>query len=205
MAEPWIDLLDDVEFLAALRQRLGLPDAPIVAALADLTDAQRRSERQLLELAEAMTRAEEQIANLAERQGDVRREVGGLSEDVGLMLEESVLAHGAAYLRATHAIAVGALEPGWLPGPDGSEEQIDAIGEGQGPAGDIVVIIEVKGRVRQREVQRFRRKVERVTPRLGRPVLALLVGHALHPDARAPAREAGIALASVRQVRETAS
>ena len=176
-------------------------------ALAELAEAQRRTEQRLdrleqvvQELAEAQKRMMEAIVSLTQRMDAAEKQLGQLSERFGLDLEvdaEEVLRavvqeKGYSLLQEPMAIDV-----------DG---EMDVVAPIETPSGErFWMIIEVKGRLRRKEVGKFLQRLQQpqVVQQLeasgvGKPYLPYVFGLRVYFGVDDMARETGIGILTFR-------
>ena len=176
-------------------------------ALAELAEAQRRTEQRLdrleqvvQELAEAQKRMMEAIVSLTQRMDAAEKQLGQLSERFGLDLEvdaEEVLRavvqeKGYSLLQEPMAIDV-----------DG---EMDVVAPIETPSGErFWMIIEVKGRLRRKEVGKFLQRLQQpqVVQQLeasgvGKPYLPYVFGLRVYFGVDDMARETGVGILTFR-------
>jgi hypothetical protein len=193
-----------------------------------LVEAQTRTDQTLKGLAEAHARTEATLDRFMERTENfmertdraqtrteetlerflaltdknfeaVRRLLGALSDTAGLDVEDLVSADLPDWLKRHHQI-VATVQCPWLLSELGDEE-LDGFGDGQGPEGKVKILAEAKSRVRTRQVDAFWAKAQRVRAVVKEPVVAVLIGRAVYPDAKERAAELGLTLVSTSALR----
>ena len=166
----------------------------------ELAEAQKRTEQQVQELAEAQKRMMEAIVSLTQRMDAAEKQLGQLSERFGLDLEvdaEEVLRavvqeKGYSLLQEPMAIDV-----------DG---EMDVVAPIETPSGErFWMIIEVKGRLRRKEVGKFLQRLQQpqVVQQLeasgvGKPYLPYVFGLRVYFGVDDMARETGIGILTFR-------
>ena len=173
------------------------------ATVQKLAEAQARTERRLEELAEAQARTEEQVrtltremALLAEDQRMLRRTVAGLSDTVGYTLENQAMKSLPELLRRDYGLEVeGRLVRRYVRYPDGKHDEVNIYGWARRDGKRVLVVGEAKTRPSKREVERFRKLVDRVKEAEGADeVLPIIAVHTVVPELEEYIREKGIAL-----------
>jgi len=166
----------------------------------ELAEAQKRTEQRVEELAEAQKHMMEAIASLTRRMDATEKQLGQLSERFGLDLEvdaEEVLRavaqeKGYSLLQEPMAIDV-----------DG---EMDVVAPIETPSGErFWVIIEVKGRLRRKEVERFLQRLQQpqVIQQLEasgveKPYLPYVFGLRVYFGVDEMARETGVGILTFR-------
>jgi ABC-type transporter Mla subunit MlaD len=166
----------------------------------ELAEAQKRTEQRVEELAEAQKRMMEAIVSLTQRMDAAEKQLGQLSERFGLDLEvdaEEVLRavvqeKGYSLLQEPMAIDV-----------DG---EMDVVAPIETPSGErFWMIIEVKGRLRRKEVGKFLQRLQQpqVVQQLeasgvGKPYLPYVFGLRVYFGVDDMARETGIGILTFR-------
>lgn len=135
------------------------------------------------ELAEAQRRTERAVGLLAQQ-------VGRLSDVVGFTLEELARELAPAYLAERYGIRVSWLERQFFV-LDGEEVEIDFYGEGTRDGERIVVISEARSRIYGRDVESLARKAMDLAPQLASTQVPALFGYVIHPSAREVAARTG--------------
>ncbi|MGC8947299.1 MAG: hypothetical protein ACP5N6_14215, partial [Anaerolineae bacterium] len=168
--------------------------------LEQLAEAQRRTEERLEQLAEAQRRTEEALAELTRRVDQMSLQLGQLSNRLGLDLEvdaEEVLLslleeRGIRPLREPFAIEV-----------DG---EMDVVVPVELPTGERPwIIVEVKGRLRRRELGDFLQRLQRPwfqerlrKEGIEKPYMPYAFGLRVYADVDQMATEAGVGILSFR-------
>ncbi len=166
------------------------------ATVQALAEAQRRTEERLDQLAEAQRHTEQVVAQLTQQMRDMSKQVGQLANRLGLDLEvdaeevlRDVLARkGFRLLREPFAVIV-----------DGEADVVVAVKSPEGTC--FWVLVEVKGRVRRREVGEWLQRLEEASFQerleqegVGKPYLPYIFGLRLYGGVEEMARESGVGL-----------
>jgi len=157
----------------------------------ELAEAQRRTEERVNELAEAQRRTEEELRKLAADQREVRRRLEGLSDTVGYTLENRAYQTLPYLLRAEGVEVEGYLERRYVQ-VRGRERQVNIFGYGRRGGQRVLILGEAKTRPSRKEVDRFARLIERMETQEGLPVVAVFVAHDFAPPVEAYVRQRGI-------------
>jgi hypothetical protein len=193
-----------------LRQTVTKSDfAELKSVVADLAQAQQRTEQRVEELAQAQQRTEQRLQALAEAQRRTEKEVrtlargleqtremvGGLSDAVGYGLEDRAMARLPRLLEEEQGVQVeGRLIRRFVEYPDGGMDEVNILGEGRRGESDISIVGEAKARLGKRDVDRFLKLVGRLEAAgLLRPErLLLVVTYSLRPEIERYARTQGL-------------
>ena len=179
-------------------------------SVAELVEAQKRTEKAIRRLTERMEKAEERldklekiVQELAEAQkkteeeirkltlglSRTRRELGGLARSVAYALENEAYRHLPAFLKEYHNLEV--LDRFVRTYLDDKEINIFARARRNGEevllVGETALKLESAGKLKQ-----LQRKIKLVEKHWGRPVIPLLVTHFAHPKVLEKAKKAGI-------------
>ena len=179
-------------------------------SVAELVEAQKRTEKAIRRLTERMEKAEERldklekiVQELAEAQkkteeeirkltlglSRTRRELGGLARSVAYALENEAYRHLPAFLKEYHNLEV--LDRFVRTYLDDEEINIFARARRNGEevllVGETALKLESAGKLKQ-----LQRKIKLVEKHWGRPVIPLLVTHFAHPKVLEKAKKAGI-------------
>ncbi|MCS7157958.1 MAG: hypothetical protein N0A16_09550 [Blastocatellia bacterium] len=202
---------EQVHALAEAQRRTEERVSTLEEQVRALAEAQRRTEEQIRALAEAQQRAEEQIRALAEAQRHADERIKLLTDrmaDVqGRVLEWRYREHAHAYfddlLRRIHVLSTQELanlldEPmarGALSRAERKEILMsDIVLRGRRWADDAeaFLIAEISVGIGEDDVERATRRAELLRRALERPVIAVVAGRGITPQASALARERGV-------------
>lgn len=189
--------------------------AELKSVVQELTGAQARTEASVKELAEAQARTEERVGGLerameklAEAQTrtevqlrGLRQEVGALSANIGYGLEDIARTVLPGYLRWKFGLKVERLTRQAFR-VDKRQVDIDLYGEGSWDGRKATLLGEVKARIYQRDVARFRRKVEAVRPLVDGELFPLMFGYYIGLSAEEEAGDEIYLVASYQPVTE---
>ncbi len=144
--------------------------------MAELAEAQRKTEERLNELAEAQRKTEERLNELAEAQrkteeglnkliGVVRRIekiVGGHSHTIGHTLEDKAILKLPKILKERYGFEVeGKLKRGFLENDKGEEEEMNLYGYAKKDGERYFIIGEGKSRFSKEDLKDFENKLKR--------------------------------------------
>ncbi len=139
----------------------------------------------------AIAQLSEAIERLATAVGDLRMQVGRLSEVVGFSLEDIAKALVPYWLKEVHGVTLeGDLRREFLTLED-REVEIDLYSRGLKQGRIVDVVGETKSRIYGGDVLKFHREVVEPLRKLGREVVAFMVGFVVHPSAKREAEERG--------------
>ena len=187
-AEVLVGVLDNV--VRQVRQGVTREDfRELKQIVAELAEAQRRTEDQVKELAEAQTRTEQALGRLSQQVGGLSETVGGDIEDIAYIVLHDVLQREFGW-------EVGVLERSWQTWDDEPEE-VNVFGIATDPANlprTIWIVGEAKHNLTAREVERFVRQVERAQQHLVGDVFPVCFCYRVRPEVQQQVRDAGIRL-----------
>jgi hypothetical protein len=165
--------------------------------LAELAQAEQRTEARLEQLAQAQQRTEVEIRALARGLKETRQMVAGLSDAVGYGLEDRAIERLPALLLSEHGIRVERrLVRRFVEYPDGRTDEVNLFGRGRRNGTELTVVGEAKARPGKADVDRFLKLVGRLEQHgfiEGRPFL-VLVGYSIHPGVERYARSRDLAV-----------
>ena len=132
--------------------------------LEELAVAQRRTEQRLEELAEAQRRTEEEIGTLTKNVKRIHKDFGGLSHTVGFTLEDSSYKALPQLLEADFGIKIkDRLLRRFIEYPGGEIEEVNIFGRGLREGKEITILGEAKAQLSNKDIDRFLKKVERLS------------------------------------------
>jgi hypothetical protein len=171
--------------------------------VADLAEAQRRTEERVgsLELAverlaEAQCQTSVAVSELTAGIDHLRKQVGGLSETVGGDIEDIAYIVLHDVLKREFGWQVGVLEREWQTW-DGEPEEVNVFGQATDPVrpGEVIWIVgEAKHNLTQKEVDRFAQQVERGRRHLVGEIFPVCFCYRARPEVQQQVRDAGIRL-----------
>ena len=130
----------------------------------DLAVAQRRTEQRLEELAEAQRRTEEEIGTLTKNVKRIHKDFGGLSHTVGFTLEDSSYKALPQLLEADFGIKIkDRFLRRFIEYPGGEIEEVNIFGRGLREGKEITILGEAKAQLSNKDIDRFLKKVERLS------------------------------------------
>ncbi|MFN4280640.1 hypothetical protein [Thermosynechococcus sp.] len=170
--------------------------------VAELAQAQKRTEERIEELAQAQKRTEERVDQLAAAQErteravrQLARQVGGLSEALGGSLEDLALEVVPEILEYRWDMQIEFCDRDILPLRNG-EYEFDLVIRGQVEGQPVLVIGEVKSNITESEVERFLNLVAQVeAPEEVRP---LFFGYRVERAAKALIQQRGAVMVTTR-------
>ena len=158
------------------------------AVVRELAEAQKRTEQRLdslalrvEELAEAQKKTEEILQGVIKEQKSMRKEIGGLSATIGYTLENRAISRLPEILESDHGIHIELMDRRFIEYPDGKEEEVNIYGEGKINGERVYVIGESKSQLGRKDVDKFKRRVERLGKNLGARIIPVLITHMVRP------------------------
>jgi len=159
--------------------------------VSELAEAQRRTEERVNELTEAQKRTEEEIKKLTGALRETKQRVEAISNTVGYTLEDRAIRSLPELLRA-HGIEVeGRLTRKHII-LRGKERQLNIYGHGRRDGKPVVIVGEAKVRPSRKEVDRFMRLVRQIEEHEGKEAVMVFVAYDFSLAMEAYLREQGI-------------
>ena len=194
--EEFAELKAIVADLAEAQKRTEARLDELTETVDQLAEAQKRTEARVEELAEAQKRTEEEVRQLAKGLKETRQMVGGLSDTVGYVLEDRAIHSLPALLPRLAGVTVeGELERTFIQHDDGRTSELNIFGHGTDAEGRPVTILgEAKARLSTRHVDALVKLARRLRDQgvvTGEPLL-LLVSYSITPRAAEHARAKGV-------------
>ena len=159
--------------------------------VAELAEAQRRTEERVNELAEAQKQTEEALRQLAADHRVTRERLEGISNAVGYTLEDRALRSLPERLRQEGVEVQGRLVRKYLH-VRGKERQVNIYGLGKRDGQEVLIMGEAKVRPSRKEVDRFLRLARRLAEEQGREAFLIFVAYDFPPSMEAYLREKGV-------------
>jgi len=168
-------LAERVESLAIAQQRTE-------ERLNSLAIAQQRTEERLNSLAIAQERTEKEIRTLTITVKRIQKELGGLSHSVGFDLENQAYKALPNILKERFGIEIkDRLLRKYIEYPDGREEEINIYGEAQKNGKKIFIIGESKTHLSRKDIEKFKKRIERLKKVIGEEIFPIFVVHTSSP------------------------
>ena len=191
---------EDVDRLEEALERLAIAQARTEERVDQLAQAQQRTEERMEELAEAQRRTEERLEQLADTVAElvtktdrIQVELGGISHAIGYTLEDRAFEALPKLLLDRHGIQVeGRLLRRFVELEDGSEEEVNILGEGAVNGRRLRIVGESKAQLSRRDVNRFMRKVEKLEEALPGERFLVLVTYMTRPEVVEHAESKGV-------------
>ncbi|MCK4488056.1 MAG: hypothetical protein KAU38_15025 [Desulfobacterales bacterium] len=166
------------------------------SVVGELAEAQKRTEIKVEELAEAQRASEARLGRLevvvgelaeAQKRTEVTlqgltKEVGALSRNFGFGLEDIGHVVLPGYLKRHYKIDMGEFERKFFE-VNGKLVEINLFAEGRIKKEKVTILGEVKSRIYEREIKKFKRDLSRVLPLIEGRVFKLMFGYLIHPSA----------------------
>ncbi|MGQ9847798.1 MAG: hypothetical protein ACUVQP_09930, partial [Bacteroidales bacterium] len=153
-----------------------------------------RLERAVAELAEAQKRTEKEVKSLAKALGDTRKMVGGLSDAVGYGLEDRAIKNLPALLKERFNIDVeGRLVRRFIT-YNGKSEEINIYGKGKKNGEELILLGEAKARLSKKHVDELLEMTARLQKYgvLSSRLFLLLITYSTKPDVEEYAKAKGV-------------
>ena len=162
----------------------------------ELAEAQKRTEVKVEELAGAQKRTEVRVGRLetaveklavAQKKTEIAlrglaTEVGALSRNFGFGLEDIAHVVLPGYLKRHYRIDMGEFERKFFE-VNGKLVEVNLFGEGRIKKEKVTILGEVKSRIYEREIKKFKRDLSKVVPLIEGKVFKLMFGYLVHPSA----------------------
>lgn len=148
------------------------------------------------QLAVRMDQLAEQVGVLSRRLDDTNRQLGGLSATVGYTLEDIAYRGLPPLLQRDHGLVLAEpLRRDWLTDAEGRDVEVNILGRGTREGETVWVIGEGKAQLSRNDVDRFlKRRVEPLTPVLGKVLPVLVTYMVTSRDVTQYAQAQGVAL-----------
>ncbi|SHE53518.1 hypothetical protein SAMN02745206_00422 [Desulfacinum infernum DSM 9756] len=159
------------------------------ARVEELAEAQKRTEAKVGELAEAQAKTEKVVQGLVRDMRSVKKQLGGLSDTVGYGLEDRAIQSLPRILKERLSLEIQVMDRRFLEYPDGGLDEINIYGEGTLDGKAVCIIGESKAQLGKKDVERFRKLLERTHKHLARPLIPLLVVYSVRPEVQQYATE----------------
>ena len=169
------DLKSVVGELAEAQKRTEMKVGELAEAQRDLAQAQKKTEATVQELALAQKRTEITLQGLT-------KEVGALSRNFGFGLEDIGHVVLPGYLKRHYRIDMGEFERKFFE-VNGKLVEINLFAEGRIKKEKVTILGEVKSRIYEREMKKFKRDLSKVLPLIEGRVFKLMFGYLIHPSA----------------------
>jgi len=129
----------------------------------ELAQAQKRTEERVEELAQAQKRTEEAVYHLSRRLDDTNRQLGGLAMTVGYTLENSAYVYLPALLKADYGVSCEEpLYRDYLTDNKGADVEVNILGRAKKDGQDLLIVGESKAQLSKKDVQAFIKRVARI-------------------------------------------
>jgi len=164
--------------------------------VAELAEAQKRTEARIEELAEAQKRTEEEVRKLAKGLRETRQMVGGLSDSVGYGLEDKAIAALPIVLKKRFAMEPEGSFVRKFIQIDGKEVEINMFGTASQDGEKWFVVGEGKAKLSKKDVDKFLKLLDRlrISGVVGTSVLPIMVTYSTRPATQRYAEEKGLNL-----------
>ena len=155
----------------------------------ELAEAQKRTEARVEELAEAQKKTEEILQGVLKEQKNMKKEIGGLSATVGYTLENRAISRLPKILEKDFGIRIDLMDRRFIEYPDGQEEEINIYGEGRSNGDLIYIIGESRSRLGKKDVDKFFKRLGRLSTFFRGKIIPVLVTHLVRPKVERYAME----------------
>ncbi len=161
--------------------------------VAELAEAQKRTEQRVEELAEAQKRTEHEVRILVSELKDTKKMVGGLSDTVGYTLENSAYKALPGLVKRDFGIKIeGRLIRKYIEYSDGRHDEVNIFGKAKKDGKDVWVIGESKVRMSKKEINDFLKMVKRLDSVITGEKILIGVTHTIVPEVERYAQSKGI-------------
>ena len=162
--------------------------------VAELAEAQKRTEQRLNELAEAQKRTEEELRKLTGEHRKTKEQLGGLSHTVGYILEDRAYEALPLLLKQDFGVEVEELKREFIEIAPNKYEEINIIGKGKRNGTLLWIFGECKTQLKKRDVDSFLKKVSRIEHLFPGEKFLLTVTYQTSPQVKHYIEEKGIKL-----------
>ena len=183
LREVLLSILEEME-----KQRAQWEESVTKTEFNELKEIVRDLGKTVAELAEAQKRTEEEIAKLARGLQRVRKEVGGLSRTMAYALENEAYRHLPAFLKAHYQLEIiDRLVRTYLDG-----EEINIFGRARKNGQEVYLVGEAVLKLDDAaKLKQVWKKVQAVKEEFGKEVVPIIVTHFAKPEILERARKAG--------------
>ena len=151
------------------------------ARVEELAEAQKKTEARVEELAEAQKKTEEILQGVIREQKNMKKEIGGLSATIGYTLENRAISKLPKILEKDFGIHIDLMDRRFIEYPDGQEEEINIYGEGRSNGDLIYIIGESKSQLGKKDVDKFFKRLGRLSTFFRGKIIPVLVTHLVRP------------------------
>ena len=170
-----------VEELAEAQKRTDERLDSLALRVEELAEAQKRTEARVEELAEAQKKTEEILQGVIKEQKNMKKEIGGLSATIGYTLENRAISKLPKILEKDFGIHIDLMDRRFIEYPDGQEEEINIYGEGRSNGDLIYIIGESKSQLGKKDVDKFFKRLGRLSTFFRGKIIPVLVTHLVRP------------------------
>ena len=161
--------------------------------IAELAEAQRRTEQKLAELAEAQKRTEEGLRKLILDHRKTRKQLGSLAHTFGYFLENEAYKHLPKLLQRDFGLEIERrLLRDYIEIAPNKYEEINIYGKGTIRGKPIIILGEVKSQLKKSDIDNFLKKVEKLQKILPEDKILILVTHQTSPQIKNYAQSKGL-------------
>uniref|UniRef100_A0A7C4JQS5 Chordopoxvirus fusion protein n=1 Tax=Thermodesulfobacterium geofontis TaxID=1295609 RepID=A0A7C4JQS5_9BACT len=161
--------------------------------IAELAEAQRRTEQKFAELAEAQRRTEEGLRKLILDHRKTREQLGSLAHTFGYFLENEAYKHLPKLLQRDFGLEIEKrLLRDYIEIAPNKYEEINIYGKGTIRGKPIIILGEVKSQFKKSDIDNFLKKVEKLQKILPEDKILILVTHQTSPQIKNYAQSKGL-------------
>uniref|UniRef100_A0A7V6CDT3 Chordopoxvirus fusion protein n=1 Tax=Thermodesulfobacterium geofontis TaxID=1295609 RepID=A0A7V6CDT3_9BACT len=161
--------------------------------IAELAEAQRRTEQKFAELAEAQRRTEEELCKLILEHRKTREQLGNLVHTFGYFLENEAYKHLPKLLQKDFGLEIERrLLRDYIEIAPNKYEEINIYGKGTIRGKPIIILGEVKSQLKKSDIDNFLKKVEKLQKILPEDKILILVTHQTSPQIKNYAQSKGL-------------
>jgi len=164
------------------------------ARVEELAEAQKRTEARVEELAEAQKRTEQEIKKLAKGLRETRQMVGGLSDTVGYSLEDRAITSMPTLLRQRYGMEPDGGFVRKFIEIDNRETELNIFGTAHKDSEEWFIVGEGKSKLSRKDIDKFIKVLDRLRSAkvVGDHVLPIMVTYSTRPATEDYAKEKGI-------------
>lgn len=187
--EEFEELKSIVKSLAIAQEKTEERLNQLTEKIEQLAEAQRETEERLNrlterveQLTEAQRKTEEELRSLAKTVKNIQKELGGLSHSIGFDLENQAYKALPEILKERYGIEIEErLLRKFIEYPDGREEEINIFGKGRKNGETIYIIGEAKTHLKLKDIDLFKRQLERINRVIPDKKFPIFVVHSSSP------------------------
>ncbi|HOM27782.1 MAG TPA: chordopoxvirus fusion protein [bacterium] len=202
LREEYIIKREEFEELKKIVGQLVISHEKLLERVEQLTIAQQKTEERVdklgeavEKLAEAQRETEEELKKLTITVKNMQKELGGISHSVGFDLENQAYKALPKILKERYGIEIKErLLRKFIEYPDGREEEINVYGKGKIDGREIFIIGESKTYLSKKDIERFKKRLERIKKVFTEEIFPIFVVHSASPKITKYAENSGFSV-----------